>query len=243
MTHSEYLNLIKKVNQYRNQIHLFDVEEISENALDDLKHKITLYELDNPTKINLNSPNYMIAGGVLEGFNKINHTRRMLSLNDIFTFEELSDWESRYKDYALKNLGKEILNDDIQYICEPKLDGLALSLIYKNGLLLRAVTRGDGYTGEDVTENAKQINSIPKEISDKRELEVRGEVFITKKDFEKLNNDITQGIKLGKMSKTGFEATFANPRNVASGTLRQLDSRVVAERNLSFVAYNLWIYK
>ena len=242
MTNKEYLNLIKQINEYRNQIHLFGIEEISEGALDDLKHKVTQYELANPTKINPNSPNFTIAGGVLEGFKKVEHKRRMLSLNDIFTLEELTDWENRYKDYANRNLNQVIKETDIEYICEPKLDGLALSLIYKNGLLVHAVTRGDGFFGEDVTENAKQITSIPKEIPDQRELEVRGEVFITKQNFEDLNKDIITGKKIGKMSKTGIDAVFANPRNVASGTLRQLDSRIVADRNLSFIAYNLWIY-
>ena len=164
----------------------------------------------------------------------------MLSLNDIFTFEELIDWEKRWQDYAKKNGIKFELQND--YICEPKIDGLALSLIYENGELLRGVTRGDGFEGEIVTDNVRQIKSIPKTITDQRKMEIRGEVFMTKSDFEDLNNQIMDGSKVGKMGKTGIDGVFANPRNVSSGTIRQLDSRIVGERNLSFIAYNVFVF-
>jgi DNA ligase (NAD+) len=253
----EYLKLVEEVNRLRNQIHLFNEEEITEAALDDLKHKITQFETQNPDLISPNSPNYTIAGGISEGFKKFEHKRRMLSLGDIFNLEELKDWQQRYIDYADKNTDITIAPDrneqpqdifeteqtqsySIDYICEPKLDGLAISLHYKGGNLITAATRGDGYVGEDVTTNVYQIRSIPKSIEDKRELEVRGEVFLTRKDFEKLNEDIRKGLKVGKMGKKGKDATFANPRNAASGTLRQLDSRIVSERNLSFVAYSIY---
>ncbi len=241
LTQQEYQTLIIEVNRMRNEVHLFNTEEISEAALDDLKHKITLFEIQNPDIIDPNSPNYVIAGGVAEGFQKCKHERRMLSLNDIFSFEELFDWEKRWQDYADKNGIKfEIQND---YICEPKIDGLALSLIYENGELLRAVTRGDGFEGEVVTQNIRQIRSIPKNILDKRKMEVRGEVFMTKSDFADLNQQILDNQKIGKMGKFGVEGVFANPRNVASGTIRQLDSRIVAGRNLSFIAYNVFVFE
>lgn len=235
---TEYLKLIVEVNRLRNQIHIFDSEEISESALDDLKHKITQYEIQNPDLISSNSPNFTIAGGVAKDFEKFTHTERMLSLNDIFDFQELTSWEQRYSDYAKKELSETTLEQQ-EYICEPKLDGLAISLHYKQGELTTAATRGDGYVGENVTENVRQIRSIPRIISDRRELEVRGEVFLTRKDFENLNQDIKIGTKIGRAGKTGPEFTFANPRNAASGTLRQLNSAIVTDRNLSFIAY--WI--
>jgi DNA ligase (NAD+) len=237
MNNNEYLKMVEEVNRLRNEVHLFMNEEISENALDDLKHKITQYELANPDKISKNSPNYTIAGGVRSGFTKVAHRKRMLSLTDVFNLEELENWEKRYIKYAESvNIP---LQDNPKYYVEPKIDGLALSLIYKNGELFQAATRGDGTEGEDVMNNVSQIASIPKSIADKRNLEVRGEVFLTKSDFEELNQAIIKGEKKGKMNGTGIDAIFANPRNAASGTLRQLDSNVVKERNLSFIAYYL----
>jgi DNA ligase (NAD+) len=239
LTHKEYLALVKRVNEYRNEINLFNIEEISEEALDNLKHQITEFENANPELLDPNSPNMKVAGGVAEGFQKFTHSRRMLSLNDIFSFEELQDWQERWQDYAQRN--GVSYNKAEEYICEPKVDGLAISLHYEKGLLITAVTRGDGFVGENVTENIKQIANIPKVIDDQRKIEVRGEIFMTKSDFEKLNHDILHGKKIGKMGKTSEEGLFANHRNVASGTVRQLDSRIVATRNLSFIAYGIWV--
>ncbi len=247
LNYQEYLELIKEVNRLRNDIHLFNSEEISETALDDLKHKITEFETANSYKISPNSPNYTIAGGVGAGFVKFTHTKRMLSLTDIFEQDELVDWQQRWLNYLEKedptayqrDFKTEIDKASIEYICEPKLDGLAISLHYENGNLVAAATRGDGFIGELVTDNIKQIKTIPKHIPDTSKIEIRGEIFLTKKDFLELNKAITNGDKVGKMGKSGPEAVFANPRNAASGTLRQLDSRVVAQRNLSFVAYNI----
>ena len=249
-TQQEYLALITKVNQLRNEVQLFNEENISEEALDNLKMQITNWERENPENINPNSPNYTIAGGVATGFIKVAHQQRMLSLNDIFIEVELQQWEERWQKYADQNSIK--ITDSfsekkdkpfsINYICEPKIDGLAVSLIYKNGKLDQAVTRGDGFVGEDVTLNVNQIQSIPKYIQDQRKLEIRGEIFMTKSDFEELNQKIIDGILPGKMSKSGPEYVFANPRNVASGTIRQLDSSVVKDRKLSFIAYNVSIH-
>ena len=276
MNQVEYLNLVTEVNRLRNEVHLFNIEEVSEAALDDLKHKITLYEVANPDKISPNSPNYVVSGGVAKNFVKFTHKRRMLSLNDIFNFQELQDWQTRWQDYYKKNAEENPQEGNLEldasskpdlaspsqsekekflnsitsptnvnlqptYICEPKLDGLAISLHYENGLLVAAATRGDSFIGELVTENVRQIKYIPKEIDYKGKLEVRGEVFLSKQDFEKLNLAISKGEKIGKMGGTGPEAVFANPRNAASGTIRQLNSEVVAERNLSFVAYNAYL--
>jgi DNA ligase (NAD+) len=242
MTQEEYQKLVAEVNRLRNEIHLFSNEEVSEAALDDLKHKITQYEQAHPDQISLNSPNYRIAGGVAEKFDKFKHTRRMLSLNDVFDLAELQDWEERWQDFYRKNYDQEPPEPaKPRYIGEPKIDGLALSLHYQDGILTHAVTRGDGWTGELITENVRQIGNIPKQIPDRRPIEVRGEAFITKQDFERLNENIRQGKQVGRLGKTGEEAMFANPRNAASGTLRQLDSSVVAERHLSFVAYGVWV--
>lgn len=317
LSYSDYLKLVDQVAKLRQEVHLFDSEFISEQALDSLKHQITIFEEQNPNLVASNSPNKTIAGGIKKGFAKFVHTRRMLSLNDIFDQEELTKWESRWQDWADKNgikwqildslkvektekdsentdlsakdlneldlkkeievaetdlfgtfpneSGKltirknsktnktknsakndskvevpEITTEPIKYICEPKIDGLAVSLHYENGQLVAGATRGDGFIGEDITENLRQIVSIPQKISEQRKLEVRGEVFLTKANFAKLNEEIRQGLKIGKMGKFGPESVFANPRNAASGTLRQLDPRIVQERNLSFVAYGLY---
>jgi DNA ligase (NAD+) len=247
LSYNEYLLLVDQVNVFRNEIHLFNQESISEGALDDLKHKISLFEQQNPSKISPSSPNLSIAGGISAGFEKFTHYRRMLSLNDIFNENELTEWETRYVNYLnkLPNLEKDGLGFDnasfdishVEYVCEPKIDGLAISLIFQNGILKHGVTRGDGYVGEDVTANILNIRTIPKLIKDNRFLEIRGEVFFTNEDFKKLNQNIKDGKFTGKQGKTGSEAMFSNPRNAASGTIRQLDSQIVSDRNLSFIAY------
>lgn len=256
-TQDQYNQLVTEVNRLRQSVHLFNIEEISESALDDLKRKITEYETLNPDRISQESPNYKIAGGVLEGFKKTSHARRMLSLSDMFTLEDLQSWNKRWKDYIIKNKStsdlnienETLFNNDIiesnlktEFFCEPKLDGLAISLIYKNGSLSQAVTRGDGFEGEDVLENIKYIKTIPHRIEDARHLEVRGEIFMNNKEFEDLNNDIRNGKRVGKMGKTGSDAIFSNPRNAASGSLRQLDSIVSQQRKLDFIAYNIYIF-
>jgi DNA ligase (NAD+) len=241
-SNQEYIKLLKEVNRLRNEVNLFNNEEISENALDNLKYIITEYEKENPNKISPESPNYIISGGVSKGFEKFEHIQRMLSLNDIFSLKELEEWEQKYQNYAEKELGIDLKNQELEYICEPKIDGLAISLHYENGNLVAAATRGDGFVGELVTKNIEQISSIPKQIEDKRKIEVRGEIFITKKDFETLNKEIENGEKVGKMGKSGKEFVFANPRNAASGTIRQLDSKIVRERRLSFIAYGIWFH-
>jgi len=243
MTKEEYEKLVAEVNRLRNNLHLFNEETISESALDDLKHKITAFEAAHPDLISPDSPNYTIAGGVAEKFEKFAHKRRMLSLNDIFTLEELQAWENRWRDFYVKQYGvyPTSWQTSLQYVIEPKVDGLAISLHYEGGILQRALTRGDGWVGELVTENVKQVADIPKQIPDLRKIEVRGEIFITKANFEELNKQILEGKQVGRFGKSGLEGVFANPRNAASGTIRQLDSSVVAQRNLSFIAYGVWI--
>ena len=168
----------------------------------------------------------------------------MLSLNDIFDYQELLDWNERNSNYGIKNIeAQEAIDPNTtEFICEPKIDGLAISLIYQEGLLIRGVTRGDGYEGEDVTANIIHIQSIPNSIPSKESIEIRGEIFMTQENFQKLNQGILEGKLIGKMGKAGRDGLFANSRNVASGTIRQLDTKIVGERNLSFIAYNVGRY-
>ena len=238
MTLAEYHRLVREVNRLRTGVHLFGVEEISEAALDELKHQITRFETTHPEHLSPNSPNYTVAGGVAAGFTKHRHRRRMYSLGDIFDEAELAQWVARFVNVAKKQ--GSALPTPLEYILEPKLDGLALALTYEAGELVLAATRGDGFEGENVTENVRQIQAIPRQIPEPGRVEVRGEVFLTRADFEALNAAIVRGEKVGRMGKIGPGATFANPRNAASGTLRQLDSSVVQERNLSFVAYGAY---
>ncbi len=241
MTKEEYEKLVAEVNRLRNSLHLFNEELVSESALDDLKRKLTAFEQEHPDLISPNSPNYTIAGGVAEKFEKFAHKRRMLSLNDIFTLEELKAWENRWQDFYAKQYGINSTRLITRYVIEPKVDGLAISLHYEGGVLQRALTRGDGWVGELVTENVKQVANVPKQIPDLRKIEVRGEIFITKANFIELNKQILEGKQVGRLGKSGPEGVFANPRNAASGTIRQLDSSIVAQRNLSFIAYGVWI--
>ncbi|MBC7406060.1 MAG: hypothetical protein H7230_01140 [Candidatus Parcubacteria bacterium] len=240
LSDQEYKQLVLIVNQYRADIHSNNGEPISESALDDLKHKITQYENENSSKIDKSSPNLTIAGTVSKGFQKFRHKNRMLSLCDIFDLDELKDWNERNSNYLKKE--DELNLASTEFVCEPKIDGLAISLIYQGGVLTHGVTRGDGFEGENVTVNVLEIASIPKTILDTRSIEIRGEIYITHVDFEALNLSISRGELTGKMGKTGVDGMFANSRNVAAGTLRQLNSNIVRERKLSFIAYNVGLY-
>jgi len=218
--------LRKEIDHHRYLYHVLDKQEISDAALDSLKHELQVLEQEHPKLITPDSPTQRIGGEPLEKFEKAPHERRMMSLNDIFSFEELSEWQTR----VVKLLGKAP-----EYYAELKVDGLAMSLTYENGKLVRAATRGDGQTGENVTANVRTIEAIPlvlEPYSQKyprapKTIEVRGEVYMSKKQFEFLNRE----------QKKKGEAPFANPRNAAAGTVRQLDPRVTASRKLSFLAY------
>lgn len=269
ISHPEYIKRVTEINRLRNEIHLFNNEEISESALDQLKHSITEYENSHPELISPNSPNYTVAGGVLEGFSKFTHTRRVLSLGDLFSLKEVQDWGKKWKDYLfsiqgdpdtqqyLKSMNPQndslISQDSItekkrvfaeaireQYIVEPKLDGMAIVLHYKNGELAKAVTRGDSRVGEDVTANIRLISEIPKTIPDTSDIEIRGELIMSIHDFLQLNTQIAEGKKQGKLGKTGAEAVFANPRNAVAGTIRNLDQSIITERPMHFIAYGLY---
>jgi len=220
----ERLKILRdEINRQRYNVHVLNKEEISEAALDALKHELTQLEEQYPDLITPDSPSQRVAGKPLEGFVKVEHQSRMLSLNDVFSFEELGEWEERVR---------KLLPDEVpEYYAEIKLDGFAISLIYEDGLLAQAVTRGDGFIGEDVTMNARTIESIPLHLAKpfKGRFEVRGEVYISKKDFAALNKTQEEkGLPL-----------FANPRNLGAGSMRQLDPKLAAARTLSFFAYDV----
>ncbi|MHA1481956.1 MAG: NAD-dependent DNA ligase LigA [Candidatus Heimdallarchaeaceae archaeon] len=226
------------INYHRYLYHVLNKQEISESVLDSLKHELFQLEEEFPEFITSDSPTQRVEGEPLKGFKKVQHTSSMLSIEDVFSLEELEKWEIYLK---------KLTSSDFQYFSELKIDGFAVSLIYNNGIFQKAATRGNGRVGDDVTQNIRTIESIPlklklhfskeklpfeKNIQEKIKegiIEIRGEVYIDRKDFEKLNK---------KMEKRG-EKTFSNPRNLASGTIHQLDSKIVSSRRLKFLAYDL----
>jgi DNA ligase (NAD+) len=219
-----YAQLVEIINQYRYEYHVNDNSIMPEAAADGLKHELSLIEEKFPQLITPDSPSQRVAGKPLAKFQKITHSSRMLSLNDVFSIDELQDWLTRIEKVVPGSKDAELFVD-------LKYDGLAMSLIYQNGILERAVTRGDGQVGEDVTENVKTIESIPLRLRSNMpgEVTVRGEVVIYKDDFAKLN---------AERASVG-EEVYKNPRNLAAGTIRQLDSALVAKRPLKFHAYDL----
>lgn len=211
--------LKKEIDHARYLYHVLDKQEMSDAALDSLKHELALLEQEFPDLVTPDSPTQRVAGQPLDKFVKVTHSKRMLSLVDCFSLEEIQDWEKRIKKIAP--------NDKFDFYAEVKMDGLAVNLLYENGIFMQGSTRGDGAIGEDVTLNLKTINSIPLKLNEPfpKKVEVRGEVYMTKKNFELLN-------------KNGAEK-FANPRNAAAGSIRQLDAKVAAKRKLDFMAYDI----
>ena len=215
------LKLRELINDYRYHYHVLDESTMSEAAADSLKHELALLEAEFPELITPDSPTQRVAGKPLDKFSKVRHEKRMISLADVFSEEEISDWITRNEKLIP---GSKIL----EFFTDIKMDGLACSLKYRDGIFVQAVTRGDGLVGEDVTLNVKTIENIPLKI-EVPEAEVRGEIVIFKEDFEKLN----------EAQRRKGEPEFANPRNLAAGSIRQLDPRVAASRPLKFVAYDL----
>ena len=211
------------INDYRYHYHVLDESIMSEAAADSLKHELAQLEAEYPELITPDSPTQRVAGKPLDKFAKVAHDKRMISLADVFSEEEVKDWIARNEKLVSGGKIEEFFTDI-------KMDGLACALKYRDGVFYQAVTRGDGMVGEDVTQNVRTIQNIPLrlDLAD-GEVEVRGEIVIFKKDFEKLNE---------KQRKNG-EPEYANPRNLAAGSIRQLDPRVAANRPLKFVAYDL----
>ena len=219
MTKEEYEKNIEKLISWAKAYYVDDEPIASDEEYDKLARECLEFENKNKNLINPNSPNRRVGGAILKGFKKANHLSRMWSQEDVFNDKELEDW--------IKRASK--VGENLEFFCQPKFDGASLNLIYENGILKQAITRGDGEVGEDVTQNAMTIQSIPLEITEKSLIEIRGEVVIKKSDFEAIN------IERLKNS----ESTFANPRNAAAGSLRQLDSSITSKRKLFFNAWGV----
>ena len=217
----EIFKLVALLNKYSYDYYVEDNPQISDTEYDTLYKQLEKLEQKYPEFILDNSPTQRVGDRVLDEFEKVIHKVPMLSLSNTFSIEDLRDFDSR--------ISKLSSDDSIEYICELKIDGLAISINYENGKLVSAATRGDGMVGENVTENIKTIFSIPKTLKTKKSFEVRGEVYLPKKSFELLN----------KEREENNEVLFANPRNAAAGSLRQLDSKITAKRRLSAFIYSV----
>ena len=223
----KYEQLKEEIQFHNYNYHALDDPKISDSEYDKLFRSLLDLEEKNPHLVTLDSPSQRVGFSPIDEFETFEHSVPMLSLANVFSEKEFSDFHDR--------ILKRLINiDDFEYFCEPKMDGAAVSLIYENGILERAVTRGDGRVGEDISQNVKTIRSIPQKLSSSEAiipslLVIRGEIFITKDAFERMN----------EKAKENNEKVFANPRNAASGSLRQLDSKITSSRPLSFIAHGL----
>ena len=218
--------LRKLIDKYNYEYYVNDNPSVSDQEYDSLLHELIALEEKHPEIDKSDSPTQRVGGKVLDEFNKITHKRQMLSLANAFNFEELKDFDRRIKEATG-------IQNDIVYDCELKIDGLALSLEYVDGKLNYGATRGDGLVGEDVTHNVLTIKSIPLNVSENRTFEVRGECYMSRKTFDKLNKEREQN----------NEQLLSNCRNAAAGSLRQLDSKVAAKRNLDVFIYTFVNYQ
>ena len=219
MSHQRIIELRKLINRYNHEYHVLDAPSVSDGHYDACMRELLQLESEFPELADPYSPTQRVGGKVLDGFKKVSHEVMMLSLANAYSFADLQAFDARIR----KDVG------DIEYVAELKIDGLAMSLRYQNGRLSLAATRGDGEVGEDVTHNIITIKSIPLHTSEEIFFEVRGEVFMPKAAFEKLND---------QRRNNGLEL-FANPRNAAAGSVRQLDSQVAASRQLDAYLYYL----
>ena len=216
------------INDYRYKYHVLDESTMSEAAADSLKHELSQLEERFPELITPDSPTQRVAGRALDKFTKVTHKTRMISLQDVFDRGEIVAWIERME--KLRKIKKE-------FLCDIKMDGLACSLVFEDGQLVQAVTRGDGQVGEDVTMNVRTIDSVPLVLRPNQKFahflrgrtEIRGEIVMYKDDFAALN----------ERQRIANKPEFANPRNLAAGTIRQLDPRVLAERPLHFIGYDI----
>lgn len=214
--------LREEINKYRYAYHVLNKSLISDAALDSLKKELFDLEQKYPEFVTPDSPTQRISGEPLKQFKKVRHETQMLSFNDAFSEQDMRDWFRRLENYVGRKVSQE-------FYCELKLDGLAIELVYENGLLVQGSTRGDGLVGEDVTQNLKTIEAIPLNLKIPSRLVVRGEVFLTKKEFERINKE---------QEKRG-EKIYANPRNIAAGSIRQLDPKITASRKLDSYQYEI----
>lgn len=219
MTNKVYREKIEILKKWAQAYYVDDNPIATDEEYDRLYHEVLEYETKNPSKVAEDSPTKRVGGVVRDEFSKAKHIKRMWSMEDVFTMEEVQEWLGR----TVKNVG------ECTYFCEPKFDGASMNLLYENGKLVRAITRGDGVVGEEVTDNVRTIRSVPLSIDYEERIEIRGEVVIRKDDFEAINKERLQK----------GEQVFANPRNAAAGSLRQLDSSVTAKRRLVFYPWGL----
>ncbi len=219
MTYEAYKANVETLKRWAHAYYVEDNPIATDEEYDKLYHEVLKYEEAHPDLVDPDSPTQRVGGTVLERFEKARHIKRMWSMEDVFTPAEVQAWMQRVE----KKVGPSI------YYCEPKFDGASLNLLYEKGRLVRAITRGDGIIGEDVTANARTIRTIPLSIDYDETIEIRGEVVIRKEDFEKVNEE----------RLSAGEEPFANPRNAAAGSLRQLDSSVTAKRRLVFYPWGL----
>lgn len=217
--------LKKAVHAYRTAYHVYDREEISPEALDSLKKELSDLEAQYPELVTPDSPTQRVAGAALPGFKKVKHAVPQWSLNDAFSEEDITEFDLRVKRF----LKEKFPDAQPTYLCELKIDGLKVVLTYEEGILKTAATRGDGDVGEDVTHNVRTIESVPLVLSRTIDCVVEGEIWLPAKELERINKE---RVKNG-------DATFANPRNAAAGSIRQLDPRVAASRRLDVFIYEL----
>ncbi|NMD69638.1 NAD-dependent DNA ligase LigA [Bacillus sp. DNRA2] len=208
------------LNQYNYEYYVLDDPSVPDAEYDRLMKELIELEEKFPELKTIDSPSQRVGGGVLEGFEKVQHTTPMLSLGNAFNAEDLRDFDRRIR---------QIVGNDFSYVCELKIDGLAVSLRYQDGVFIQGATRGDGSIGEDISANLKTIGSIPLRLKEPASLEVRGEAYMPKRSFDALN----------KVKAEKGEEAFANPRNAAAGSLRQLDPKIAASRNLDVFLYGI----
>ncbi len=219
MTNQSYQSKIQTLNAWAKAYYVEDNPIATDEEYDRLYHEVVAYEEAHPDEVVEESPTQRVGGVVREEFTKATHLKRMWSMEDVFSPIEVQEWLDR----VAKNIGR------CGYFCEPKFDGASMNLLYEGGRLIRAITRGDGVVGEEVTENVRTIRSVPLTIAYQEPIEIRGEVVIRKEDFEIINRErVVKG-----------DSPFANPRNAAAGSLRQLDSSVTAKRRLVFYPWGI----
>lgn len=227
--HDRYLQLIATIRRFDHEYYVLNESTVPDAEYDRLFNELKQIEQEHPDWLADDSPSQRVSGAPQEGFATVSHRVPMLSLDNAFSSEDLAAFVKRLQD-RLNN------SSEIEFACEPKLDGIAVSLLYENGRLVRGATRGDGSTGEDITANVKTIRSIPLSLSGDNwptTLEVRGEIYMPKAGFEKMN----------RLAAEQGEKVFVNPRNAASGSLRQLDSRLTAKRPLEMCCYSVGFFE
>lgn len=220
---NRYFELKRLLNSYSRQYYLLDDPAISDAEYDKLYNELLAIEAELPELKTENSPSQKVGAKISGKFKRITHTTSMLSLENAYNEEDIAAFFERVR----KKLGKE--HDDLEFVLEPKFDGLSISIKYKDGVLFNAATRGDGVVGEDVTNNILTMNNVPRKIPVTAEVEVRGEIVMLKKDFGELN----------RQKKLAGEKVFVNPRNAAAGSLRQLDPEITRARKLKMFAYTI----